>query len=222
MTKDKPTPILVDLAQFESMAHAKSVIGRSNGFDDSVKEELTAAVEQSEQFTTDLAFVLSSISRSRALHEAIVREISQNNPQAVFTLMRQFAETVALIRYTADHPRYFDTVVRGPQDLQPDMMRHRSNQALVNHMDSRHSTQFKLVYAELCDISHFGVTAVWNSHRVESEEEMRTSWSSAPRWRFDKECLIACAQLLELSDEMERSLKALVRTYIVRQHAGAH
>jgi hypothetical protein len=57
-------------------------------------------------------FVLSAISRSRALHEAIVREIEHDNPQAVFMLMRQFAETVALIRYTADHPRYFDTVSR--------------------------------------------------------------------------------------------------------------
>jgi hypothetical protein len=216
----KPAPILVDLTQFESVAHAKSVIGRSNGFDDCVKQELSAAVEQSEHFTADLAFILSCISRSRALHEAIVREIGHDNPQAAFTLMRQFAETVALIRYTADHPRYFDTVVRDPQDLQAGMLRHRSTQALINHMDSTYSTQFKLVYAQLCDMSHFGATAVWNAHRIESEEEMRTSWSSAPRWRSDEECLIACAQLLELSEEMERSLKALVRVYLGRQHAG--
>jgi hypothetical protein len=91
------------------------------------------------------------------------------------------------------------------------MMRHRSSQALINHMDSKYSTQFKPVYAELCDISHSGAKAIWNSHRIESEEERRTSWSSAPRWRSDEECLIACAQLLELSDETELSLKALVR-----------
>jgi hypothetical protein len=221
VTIGKPAPTLLDLTQFESVAHAKSIIQRTNGFDDCVKQDLSAAIEQSEHFTADLAFMLSSVSRSRALHEAIAREISHDNPQAVFTLMRQFAETVALIRYTADHPKYFDTVVRDPQDLEPGMLRHRSRQALINHMDSKYSMQFKLVYAQLCDMSHFGATAVWNAHRIESEEEMRTSWSSAPRWRSDEECLIACAQLLELSDEMEHSLRALIQAYLGRQHADA-
>jgi hypothetical protein len=219
MAASRPTSILVDLTQFESVAQAKSVIGRSQGFDDCVKQDLTAAIDKSEAFTSDLAFVLSSISRSRALHESIVREIGHDNPQAVFTLMRQFAETVALIRYTADHSRYFDTVVRDPQDLQPGMMRHRSTQALINHMDATYSTQFKLVYSTLCDMSHFGALAVWNAHRIEPEEEMRTSWSSAPRWRSEEECLIACAQLLELSNEMELCLKALIRAYLDRQQA---
>jgi hypothetical protein len=197
----------VDLSQFESVANAKSIIERSNGFDDAVKDELTTAIAQSENFTSDLAFVLSSISRSRALHEAIVDQIRHDNPQAVFTLMRQFAETIALIRYTADYPGYFDTAVLSPREVKPGMMKHRSTQALINHMDARYSTQFKLVYGELCDISHFGAKAIWNAHRIESEEERKSSWSSAPRWRSDKECLIACAQLLELSDEMEQSLK---------------
>lgn len=217
---DKSEPILVDLAQFESLDHAKRVIQRDRGFDDSVKQDLVGAVEASEQLNADLAFVLSAISRSRALHEAIVREIGHDNPQAVFTLMRQFAETIALIRYTADHPHYFDTVVRDPQDLEPGMLKHRSTQSLINHMDSKYSVQFKLVYAELCDMSHFGAKAVWNSHRLESEEENRTSWSSSPRWRSDQECLVACAQLLELSDEMERSLRALVQAYHARLAAS--
>jgi hypothetical protein len=112
MTKNKSAPILVDLEQFESVAPAKSVIRRFHGFDDCVKQELTSVIEGSGGVTTDLMFVLSAISRSRALHEAIVREIEHDNPQAVFMLMRQFAETVALIRYTADHPRYFDTASR--------------------------------------------------------------------------------------------------------------
>lgn len=210
---DKPEPILVDVTQFESLDHAKQAIWRDRGFDDCVKRDLMEAIESAEDFSADLAFVFSSISRARALYEAIVREIGYDNPQAVFTLMRQFAETVVLIRYTADHPRYFETVVRDPQDLQPGMLKHRSTQSLINHMDSKYSTQFKPVYADLCDMSHFGAKAVWNAHRIESEKERRTTWSSSPRWRSDDECLIACAQLLELSEEMERSLKALVQTF---------
>ena len=50
MPTGKPAVLLVDLAQFESVAHAKSIIRRTNGFDDCVKQELTAAVEQSEHF----------------------------------------------------------------------------------------------------------------------------------------------------------------------------
>jgi hypothetical protein len=217
---NKPERILVDLTQFESLDHAKRVIQRDRGFDDSVKQDLVGAVEVSEHLNADLAFVLSAISRSRALHEAIVRETGHDNPQAVFTLMRQFAETIALICYTADHPHYFDTVVRDPQDLEPGMLKHRSTQSLTNHMDSKYSTQFKSVYAELCDMSHFGAKAVWNSHRLESEEDHRTSWSSSPRWRSDQECLVACAQLLELSAEMERSLKALLQAYHARLAAS--
>lgn len=217
---DKSEPVLVDLSQFESLDHAKRIIQRDRGFDDSVKSDLVGAVEASEHLSSDLAFVLSAISRSRALHEAIVREIGYDNPQAVFTLMRQFAETVALIRYTADHPHYFDTVVRDPQDLEPGMLKHRSTQSLINHMDSMYSLQFKPVYAQLCDMSHFGATAVWNSHRLESQEEFRTSWSSSPRWRSDQECLVACAQLLELSEEMEQALKSLVQAYHARLGVG--
>lgn len=209
----KPPPILVDLTQFESLDHAKQVIQRDRGFDDCVKRDLMEVIESAEGLSTDEAFVLSSISRARALHEAIVREVGHDNPQAVFTLMRQFAEAVSLIRYTADHPSYFDTVVRDPQDLQPGMLKRVSTQALIHHMDSKYSTQFKLVYADLCDMSHFGATAVWNAHRMESEEGRRTTWSSSPRWRSNDECLIACAQLLELSEEMERSLRALVHTF---------
>jgi hypothetical protein len=217
---DKSEPVLVDLSQFESLDHAKRIIQRDRGFDDSVKSDLVGAVEASEHLSSDLAFVLSAISRSRALHEAIVREIGYDNPQAVFTLMRQFAETVALIRYTADHPHYFDTVVRDPQDLEPGMLKHRSTQSLINHMDSMYSLQFKPVYTQLCDMSHFGATAVWNSHRLESQEEFRTSWSSSPRWRTDQECLVACAQLLELSEEMEQALKSLVQAYHARLGVG--
>jgi|GEM_PF-2655899 hypothetical protein len=35
--------------------------------------------------------------------------------------MRQFAETVAVVRYTADHPTYVDAIARHPSDLKPGM-----------------------------------------------------------------------------------------------------
>jgi hypothetical protein len=53
----------------------KIAIRRRNGFDHPVKARLVDAVGASDVFNTAFGFVLSSISRSRALHEAIVREI---------------------------------------------------------------------------------------------------------------------------------------------------
>jgi len=211
-------PQRVDLSQFESLDHAKAVIERENGFDDCIQENLGVAVEGSKSFNSDFAFVLSSISRARALHEAIVREIRRDNPQVVFALMRVFAETLALIRYTADHPAYLDTVVLDPREVKSPLLKVATTQKLVQHMDKQYSTQFHAIHAELCDMSHFGSLAVWNAHRIDPElqEERRTEWSSKPAWKLDRECLIACAQLLELSDEMERALNALIVAYIER------
>src|ERR1700733_15991175 len=149
-------PELLDLSQFESLDHAKALIQRHNGFDDTVRENLVLASEGSESFNSDFAFVLSSISRARALHEAIVREIRCDNPQVVFTLMRVFAETLALIRYTADHPAYFDTVVLDPREVKSPLLKVATTQKLVQHMDKHYATHFHAIHAQLCDMSHFG------------------------------------------------------------------
>jgi hypothetical protein len=218
VTKEKrvPEPELLDLNQFISIDQAKDAILRDRGFDECVEVKLRAAVEGSGEFNSDFAFVLSSISRTRALHEAIVREIHNDNPQVVFTLMRVFAETLALIRYTADHPAYFQTVVLDPREVKRPLLKVASTQKLVQHMDKHYSTHFHSVHAQLCDMSHFGALAVWNVHRIDPgmEAERRTNWSSQPIWKSDRECLIACAQLLELSGEMERALNALIDAYI--------
>jgi hypothetical protein len=208
-------PILLDIDKFTSPEQALEAIGRERGFDDAVRDTLTKAIDNNAVgFSLPLAFVLGSVSRARALHEAIVREIQHTNPQAAFTLMRQFAETVAVVRYTADHPAYVDAMARHPSDLKPGMPKRKSIQALVGYMDRKYSTQFGLVYADLCEITHYGSTAMWNSHRIVSEEQRQLMWTSTPAWRSQRDQYIACAELLELSEEMEAALAGLAKTYL--------
>ena len=135
--------------------------------------------------------------------------------------MRLFAETLALIRYTADTPAYFATVVLDPREVKSPLLKVATTQKIVQHMDKHYSTQFHHVHSQLCEMSHFGSIAVWNAHRLipDTEEFRLVNWSSAPVWKSDRECLIACAQLLELSDEMERALNALINAYVDRQSA---
>ena len=91
-------------------------------------------------------------------------------------------------------------------------------QTLVNYMDTKHTEQFAVVYAELCEMAHFGTIALWSSHQTPDNIDgtVGWSWSSAPTWKSDREALVCCAQLLELSDGMNSALielgKTLVRT----------
>lgn len=54
------------------------------------------------------------------------------------------------------------------------------------------------MYDDLCEITHFGSVALWQPH-VLGDDERTVQWQSAPGWRGDREPLVACAQLKELS-----------------------
>ena len=64
----------------------------------------------------------------------------------------------------------------------------------------------KGVYTELSEATHFGAIAMWASWSIADDDDEQGSrlawWTNEPRWRNDKQALIACAQMLELSDAM--------------------
>jgi hypothetical protein len=98
-------------------------------------------------------FFASAMARAQGLHDAIVREIRHSNPHAVFTLMRAYAETAAIILYVKDHPNYVSVVQTSPEEL-PKGRGRKSMQAIINHAVKRFSG-FKEVYTELSEIAHF-------------------------------------------------------------------
>jgi hypothetical protein len=211
MTSDED-PIILDIRQFGSPEQAMAAIVRDRGFDGAVKPALTEAIRTTEGPTMLLAFCQSAITRANGLYEGIVREIRVADHPAVFVLMRQLAETVAVVRYVADKPSYVTALLRPEKERTPGEPKRKSVQALINYMDKNYSTQFKAVYAELSELCHFGSTAVWQSHVIVNDDERNAIWSSRPAWRSQRTLYVACAQVLELGDAMAQALVALAET----------
>lgn len=93
-------------------------------------------------------------------------------------------------------------------------------QALIHHMDKHYSAQFQVVYQDMCEMTHFGTSALWSSYKVTDDEPGKTSvrWSSAPTWKSDEDALRCCALLLELTDAMNSALIHLGRTLFRLMH----
>lgn len=199
MNGEADVPML-DLTVFSSPEDAFARIQRHNGFDDLMKRPLKDIIDRAGGLTAPVAVVMSATSRARALYEAIVREIASSNPQAVFTLIRQFAETLAVYAYTSDHLDYIDSLI-GNADRKP-------IRVFINHMnDSGYTSNCGAVYGNLSDLAHYG-PAVWNPFSIVKDEPpmVEFRWRSQPRWRNEREMLIACAYMMELGSAMEWAL----------------
>lgn len=108
---------------------------------------------------------------------------------------------------------YVNALMDHPKNL-PKHGKRKSIQALINYMDRNHSQQFAEVYAELCEITHYGSYAMWAS--FSSRDDLGPfggfSWSSAPAWKGERQGLVACAQTLEVAKAMESALHNLGAT----------
>jgi hypothetical protein len=204
------------LHQFTSLGDALQKVQRDRVFDDIAKSFMAKYIEREGSFTVLYAFFASAVARARGTREGIVREIAETNPHTVFPLLRQFAETVAVTFYVADHPEYAKTVATHARDRGQNTPSEKSSQFLASFMDTGHTENFKGVWDQLCDIAHFGVSAMWVSHRIDGgDDDLRTvEWSSAPRWRDEEQAKLACSLLLEVTDGMYGALAALGETLV--------
>lgn len=116
MTKRPTDAILVDLQQFKDLDDALQRIALDKPFDDLAHEILKTFLGRGGEWNHSLVFFGSAVSRARALREGIVREIAAANPHATMTLLRQFAETVAMAFYVADHPKYVEVLMTRPSE----------------------------------------------------------------------------------------------------------
>lgn len=133
------------------------------------------------------------MTRARGLYDGIAREARAGNPHAVFPLIRQFAEMVALVFYVVDHPKYVLALTERPRDRPTGTPARKSIQAIIHQIEKKHAPQFGTIYAELCEIAHFGAVGMWASYRIDDQQERTLSWTSYPRWRDDRQAFIACA-----------------------------
>ena len=79
MAKKTPKPAMVDLTQFESLEQALARITVIKPFNDLARQILQSYIDRDGEWALPFAFFASSVSRGRALHEAIVREITPTN-----------------------------------------------------------------------------------------------------------------------------------------------
>jgi hypothetical protein len=206
---------MLDLSQFASLDDALEKIALGDRYLEVGKLMMPAAREPI-PLTLLTFFWQSMITRSEGLHGAIVREIREGNPHAVFPLIRAFAEAVVLVLYVNDHPTYVSLLTARPSELPKGGPKRKSIQALINYA-SKHASGMKAVYAELSEATHFGAIAMWASHEIVDEDSSgaQTSWASYPRWRSEEQALVACAQTLELADAMESLLTEFCKRHVL-------
>lgn len=209
-----PEPRKLDLTQFASLDDALAKVEPGERYTDVGK--LLIPISDGMPMTLGTMFWFSMISRSEGLHQAIAREIRASNPHAVFPLIRAFAESVVLVIYVTDHPKYIDVLTSRASELPKSGPKRKSIQALINYA-LKHASGMKTVYAELSEATHFGAIAMWASHTVEGDDESgyRTSWTSYPRWRNDEQAMVACAQTLELAEAMQHFLRQFALAHVL-------
>lgn len=207
---------MLDLGRWNSIDQAVAELAlQSRAFEDALFPFLDLNQREADGTLTMFSlFVMSTASRSRGLHEAIVREIENENPHAVFPLMRSLLETAALAFYVSEHPRYVMAVAEHPKERSLGTPKRKSAQGLVDYMDRQgHTGQLATVYRDLCEITHFGTAGMWAAYMMDEEDERGFSWTSGPRFR-DNTGLIACGQLEELTTLMARGMNHLGQTML--------
>lgn len=163
---------------------------------------LKAAFARPHTYSLLTIFAQSACTRFRALHEGVVREVRASNPHAAFPLNRAFAETVLTVAYAHDNPDYVERITER-RGNQPKELKRLQIKALIDHI-APSAPGFSHVYDELCEITHFGSVALWQPHALEAGSTVQ--WRSEPRWSIDREPLVACAQLKEMSAAAETYL----------------
>lgn len=214
---------MLDLGRWNSVEEAVAELtNQSRAFEDLLFPYLDLNQREAGGALTMFSlFVMSTASRVRGLHEAIVREIKNENPHAVFPLMRALLETAALAFYVSEHPRYVMAVAEHPKERSQGTPKRMSPQGLVDYMDREgHTSQLATVYRNLCEITHFGTAGMWAAYTMDGEDTRGFSWTSAPRFR-DNTALVACGQLEELATLMLRGMDHLGKTMLT-QHGFTH
>ena len=207
---------MLDVGQFESVEDAVSKLDPGSRYLN-IAELLFPLPPGGMPTNVQFYFWAAMITRSEALQGAISREAKASNPQATFVLLRTFLESLVMVMYVLDHPRYVGALMDHPRNRAKDAPRRRTMQSLLSHA-AKYAPNIKEVYAELSEFAHFGSTALWTSHVPGERDELghlSVTWQTAPSWRNDEQAYIACAHTLELADGMDFYLREFTERYIV-------
>jgi hypothetical protein len=147
------------------------------------------------------------MSRAQGLHEGAVAAIEARNPVASFSLIRAHSENMAAILYAADHPR--DILVFLGSGSQPYVKPGR----ITNYIQKA-IPQYKHLYEQLSEYVHAGSLSIISSFQLNGDRSF--NWSSSPRFRNDREILLAYGWVCEISDNTAQLLTVFADRYGLR------
>ena len=227
MTRRIDNPVPVDTEQFATVEDGVAAVR-----DEQLIRSYEAVVKRldaANALRTDRLnlFLQASVSRARGLHEGIADAVAASNPHAAVPLLRAFAETVAAVLYVTENPHTVSAWMFSEQEQRARNGPTRPTTGkLVDWMlTSGNADQFDAVYAEMCDVTHYGSTAwalPFNITDDVDEDTVTLTWSSAPHWKDDRQATIVCGWVLEIAAAMESALSnlGLVCLKLARVTAG--
>jgi hypothetical protein len=206
--------IPLDLTRVPTVAAGlREAAAYDRSFSRLVKEALGPPGDGEKVLVTWHLPLIAFINRAVSLHRAIVSGIKQENPHAVFTLMRAYLELVVLVEYVVDHPDYIDVLQHSPEDLPPGKGR-KSYESLVR-ASGRKKPGVRRVYRALSEMAHFGSTAMWHPFDIVDREEGRIRFGTPPHWQKPDDAMVAVTMLLENDEAMLSVLVRFTQAYIV-------
>lgn len=166
--------------------------------------------------------LMSFINRATSLHAGIVSAVREENPHAVFTLLRAYLELVALVFYVDAHPEYLAALEKPMAELP------KNTRKSFRDLFAFAATELlgiRTVYALLNEMAHFGSTALWHPFSVIDDSANdgtlgRLTFSTGPHWRKPGDARTALAMLRE-ADEATLELLRRYMTHQVTPTSGS-
>lgn len=142
-------------------------------------------------YTVEIVVFSGLLARAQGLHEGALSAVEQDNPYAAFTLIRAYAETVAVVLYVTDKPQFLDRIWK--HDALPLPVGKVTDYAV------RRLGGFKDIYNDLSQYAHpASKSVVAASHRLKDSRQVE--WSSVPSFRSEDDAIVACGWIVELAE----------------------
>ncbi len=188
---------IVDTSWFSTLEDALVELDPRRTYDE-LAERFFSAPEEVDPPLEHL-ILQSLLVRMAGLHRGIWRGIADDNPYAVWPLLRSFFELEVTMLYLSRYPEPLGGLSASRSKSNPDA-------ALLPKMSRRIAAVRDLIpsgenaYRELSDLTHGGMLATWSAHTPEQADDgLNLHWSSHPRFR-PEQVPIAATQLRELRD----------------------
>lgn len=119
--------------------------------------------------------IIGTLSRSRNISEAIIRESREGNLYAVIILLRALMETTALLNYVKRHPDYLEKATWASNETEGKV----KIWEIIEELSEEFKNEFDLKsdYIELCLISHPLIKSHLLNVKISNEKERKFTFS---------------------------------------------